>query len=130
MSQRIIGVNDLADFLGVETVASDSRAAYIVGLTNGLLAEVWAAPVDPVPTSVQVLALEVAARGFQARPGAGRMESVTRSIDDGSRTERYAASVADQTGRSVFLTDDEEARLNGSSPVVTEDSFVGSVKYR
>lgn len=119
----VITLGDLAAYLDPAAV-SGARAELIVDLTNGLIAERWTTPSDPAPTSVRVLALNVAARAWRNKPGHGPLESITRSIDDASRTERYAIPVGDGSGADVFLTDAELATLNG----LPAKARVGSIR--
>lgn len=87
-----------------------SDAEYYVELVNGLVTDAWANPVDPVPPSVRAIALEAAGRASR-NPKA--LTSVTRSADDGSRTERMAEKA---TRAGVYLTADERAELGGGKP--------------
>lgn len=102
---------DVAAYLQLDS--EDARAEYVATLVDGLIDEKWVTPVDPVPASVKLMALNVAARAYHASPGRGRLESVTRSVDDASRTERYASSAGD--GEGVFLTEADLAVLNGGT---------------
>lgn len=104
---EIITVADLTNYLGSATPAP-SNAEFIVELVNDLVTEAWAEPVDPVPSRVKLIALEVAARPARNPKG---LSSWTRSVDDASRTERLSDSAA-RTG--VFLTDEEAAYLSGA----------------
>lgn len=108
----IIREADLASYLGTPELANDPRLGQIVSLTNGLIDEEWEAPVTPTPTSVKLLALTVAARAWGITPGRGPLESITRSADDASRTERYAVPQSNADGHTVYLTKAELGRLN------------------
>jgi hypothetical protein len=105
----------LSAYLDDDAVLDSRRAVEIVRLTNGLIDEEWANPVEPVPVRVELLALEVAARAWRMVPGHGPVESITRSFDDASRTERYAVTVPDESGHQVYLTDAELALLHGKN---------------
>jgi hypothetical protein len=87
----------------------------IVELTDELVTDEWADPVEPVPARVKLLALSVAARAWRMVPGHGPLESITRSFDDASRTERYAVTAPNESGHEVYLTDAELALLHGKS---------------
>lgn len=88
------------------------RLRAVVGLVNSLIVEKWRHPADPVPTSVQLLAYDMVARAMRVVPTDRPVESVTVSVDDGSRTERYVVD-ADTAG-GVYISDDELAALNRS----------------
>lgn len=109
----VIDTGRLGAYLDDETVFSSERAATIVYLVNSLIAEEWKAPVHPVPVKIELLALSVAARAWAFKPGRGPLESLTRSFDDSSRTERYAVPTGNGDGHEVFLTDAELALLHG-----------------
>lgn len=114
----IITTDDLAAYLDVEPATTDGgRGRLVVALTNALITEQWVAPVDPAPASVQLIAYAVAARAWAANPGQGPIESITRSFDDSSRTERFAVPAGDPNGHGVYLTGDELAILN---PVIVK----------
>lgn len=104
---EVITAEQLVSYPGAGS-PSPEAAAYYVQLVNGMVTEAWAAPVDPVPFWVQSIALEAAAR-VSRNPK--RLQSWTRSVDDGSRTER--ASEADLQRAGLFLTEDDRARLGG-----------------
>lgn len=87
----------------------------LVELTNGLLTEKWANPVEPVPTSIRLLALKVATRGYSVPdPTARQVQSITKSTDNTARTERFvtAANAAADAYEQVYLTALELRRLN------------------
>lgn len=109
----IITAGDLASWLRDPDLATNESLLQVVDLTNELVNEEWATPASPVPTRIRLLALNVAARAWGHNPATAHLESVTRSIDDASRTERYRSSTADG---SVYLTDSELALLHGRRP--------------
>lgn len=98
--------NDLAVALG-----SDETPALIAlaARTNELVEEKWASPVDPIPPSVKIIAFNAAMRVASNPKG---LTSWTRSWDDITRTERIEG--ARRLG--LYLSDDELAELNGTSP--------------
>lgn len=115
----IIDSGDLATYLG-----STATAQYdvYVELANDQVTEAWAEPTpDDIPAWVRGIALEAAARAARNPRG---LESWTRSIDDGSRTERLPKDAA---RAGVFLTDDERTRLGR---VGNKRSRFGSVRTR
>lgn len=107
---EVITAPELTGYLGSLVQVDTEQLGVIVELTNGLVMEKWANPVsDPqlIPPSVKALALEVAARPCRNPRGAS---SVTKSVDDASKTER----LPDRAARAgVFLTSDELALLGG-----------------
>lgn len=96
----------------------------IVELTNGLVEEITG-PLSPVPASVRVILLNVAARAYRNPEGATYR---TESIDDYSEGLRIESS-----GIGVYLTPAERATLrrvvDGGSDEVMPD-WAGSIKYR
>lgn len=98
--------NDLAVALG-----SDETPALIAlaARTNELVEEKWSSPVDPIPPSVKIIAFNAAMRVATNPKG---LTSWTRSWDDITRTERIEG--ARRLG--LYLSDDELAELNGTSP--------------
>lgn len=106
----IIDVYDLASYLRDGSLASDDSLAQIVDLTNTLVSEEWATPVDPVPVKIKLLTLNVAARAWVNDPSKSHLESYSRTLDDASKTEKYRAS---SENGSVYLTDSEKALLDG-----------------
>lgn len=108
----IILASDLASYLRDDSLAP--QLEQIVALTNQLVEEEWSNPVDPVPARITLLTLSVAARAWVHDPSKAHLESLQRSIDDGSRTEKYRS--AGNQG-SVYLTPDEAALLHGSARV-------------
>lgn len=109
----IITPDDLASWLRDDSLASNASLIQIVELTNELLDEEWASPVEPIPAKIRLLALRVAARGWRNNPATANLESITRTLDDASRTERYRTSPSSE---GVFLTNDELAVLHGKRP--------------
>ena len=103
---------ELASYLRDPSLATDASLVQLVEFANELLTEEWTTPVVPIPVKVKLLALNVAARAWVNNPSLSNIESYTRSLDDASRTERYRASSHDG---SIFLTESEEALLNGRS---------------
>lgn len=106
----IITAAELASYLRDDSLAGNASLEQIVELTNDLLTEEWTTPVDPIPVKIKLLALNVAARAWVYDPSKSNLESFTRALDDASRTERYRAS---STNGSIYLTEEEEAILNG-----------------
>lgn len=111
---NIITVDTLASLLGVSPteLAQNNRAKQIIEHTNGLITEKWVRPVDPAPTSVKLLALAVAERAWTHTPGQRRPQSVTKTSDNTSKTERYDNSET-AAGHGVYLTEDELKTLRG-----------------
>lgn len=107
---EIITAVELASYLRNDDLATDASLIQIVGLTNDLLTEEWTTPADPIPVKIKLLALNVAARGWTHNPATAHLESLSRTLDDAMRTERYRTS--SESG-SIFLTEAEEALLNG-----------------
>ena len=100
----IIDADDLVAYLRSGTA---DQVAVFVDLANALVTEAWVDPVDPIPVSVQSITLEVAARPARNPKG---LASWSRSIDDGSRTER----LPDRAARAgVYLLDHERRELRG-----------------
>lgn len=110
----IIDVQDLASYLRDDSLAEDPSLIQIVDLVNDLIEDNWTDPQIVVPARVKLLALNVSARAWAWNPASAHLESITRSIDDGSRTERYRAG---SSSGSVYLTDDELLVLRGKSSV-------------
>lgn len=110
----IITAAELASYLRSPDLATDPALAQIVDLTNDLISDEWGAPVDPIPVKVRLLALNVSARAWSWDPSIAHLESVTRGLDDATRTERYR-SVGNNG--SVYLTTDERDLLRGRSSV-------------
>ena len=107
---EIITAAELASWLRDPALESNDSLIQIVGLANDLVTEEWTNPSDPVPARITLLTLGVAARAWVNDPSKANLESLTRGLDDASRTERYRSSAADGT---VYLTGDELAILQG-----------------
>lgn len=114
---EIISTSDLAHAVGrsANELDGDPRAIQLVRLTNGLITEKWERPVTPVPTSIQLLALAVVTRAWSSTPGQAPLQSITRSHQDSSRTERYAVSEQSAAGYGVYLEAAELAQLRGDA---------------
>lgn len=110
----IINAAAAASYAGVTT--GDFPSIW-VQLANGLVSDAWKNPSTPVPAWVQGIALEAVARAIRNPKG---LSSWTRSIDDGSRTERLPDTAA---RAGVFLTDDEYAQLQGGSSLDSGGAF-------
>lgn len=108
---EIISADDLASWLRDPSLAENESFAQVVDLTNELITEEWTSnPTTPAPVKVQLLAFGVATRAWTHNPAASNLESVTRTVDGASRTERYRSAGA---GNNVYLTSDELAVLQG-----------------
>jgi hypothetical protein len=107
-SIQIITAGDLTAYPGAGN-PTDEDAAIWVTLVNGLVTEAWKTPETPVPFWVKTIALETAARAARNPKG---LASWTRSLDDGSRTERLPDAAA---RAGVYLTDVDRARLRGET---------------
>lgn len=107
---EIISADDLALRFRDSSLADNDSFTQVVDLTNELLTEEWADPVTPVPVKIRLLAFGVAERAWTHDPTTANIESITRSADDASRTERYRSSGANS---NIFLTDSELALLQG-----------------
>ena len=111
-----ISGEDLASYLDRDPdFATRARVVSIVQRTNRLITEVWESPVDPTPAKVLDLALAIGARAWGIDPSKPQIESVSRTSDGTSKTERYATPVGARNGRDVFITADELAELNPAS---------------
>ncbi len=106
----VITAADSASWLRNPALEDDPSLVQVVELVNALVDEEWTTPVDPVPVRITLLALGVAARAWSHDPSTAHLESVTRGVDDATRTERYRASTVDA---SIYLTAGELAILNG-----------------
>lgn len=122
----IIDEGDVANWLDRPDLQSSSRLELIVEMVNGLIDEKWTLTPRPTqtPTSVRLLALTMASRALASTPGQPPLQSVTRAVDDSSRTERYAISDAVAAGYGVYITDAELTALNSSG----SGAYGGSLK--
>lgn len=93
----------LASYLQVAEDSFDGSVA--VRIVNGLVGEI-VGDITPVPSRVEAIALEVAARGVR-NPQA--YSSVTVGIDDYDKTVRREGAALAAPG--IYLTDDERAEL-------------------
>lgn len=118
---EIITGSRLATYLGV---AVDDKLNYLAELANGLVEAEWRNPVDPAPAWVVTIALEAAARPARNPRGLG---SVTRSIDDGSRTERYSETAA---RAGVYLLDAELRRLQQLPTTSRSGRVAGTIRAK
>ena len=109
----IISAADLASWLRDSSLEGNASLNQIVTLTNELVTEEWTSAEDPAPAKIKLLTLGVAARAWVNDPGKAHLESLTRGLDDATRTERYRASTANA---GVYLTGDELATLQGKRP--------------
>lgn len=105
---EVITTEQLSAYPGVGTLdASDAAVVFLIATTNALVTEKWRNPVDPIPTSITLLALEVAARALRNPKG---LSSWTKSADDASKTER----LPDRAARAgIYLTGAETRKLRG-----------------
>lgn len=117
-SIEIVSIEEHSSYLGAEA-ASAGDVDLIVALTNGLITEKWKKPVDPIPSSVLAIGLEVAARAIRNRKG---LASWTISVDDASRTERLPENAA---RAGVYLTNAELRTLRGR-----RKSGMGTIRVR
>lgn len=111
---NIIDPIDLASYLRDLSLATDPALEQIAELVNDLINENWADPVDEIPARIRLLALNVGARAWSWNPATAHLESISRTLDDASRTERYRSG---GSGGSVYLTEDEWQLLQGRSAV-------------
>lgn len=108
---EIISADDLALRFRDPGLADDESFQQVVDLTNELLTEEWTdSPVDPAPIRIKLLAFGVAERAWTHDPSRANIASITRAIDDGSRTETYRTSGSNS---NIYLTDAELALLQG-----------------
>lgn len=108
---EIISADDLALRFRDASLADDDSFVQVVDLTNELITEEWTdTPVGPAPIKIRLLAFGVAERAWTHDPSTANIESITRSADDASRTERYRSSGSNS---NIFLTDAELAILQG-----------------
>lgn len=107
---EIISAGDLALRFRDAALEDEESFAQVVDLTNELITEEWTDPTTPPPVRIRLLAFGVAERAWTHDPSTSNIESVTRSIDDASRTERYRSSGSNS---NIYLTDAELALLQG-----------------
>lgn len=105
----IIDLDDLTAYPGV-TIDPDADYTLLLELANGVVNDIIGdLALDPIPSWVKALTLEVAARALRNPEG---YTSVTqsRALDDwkSASTNRYEG---DATQAGVYLTDAERARL-------------------
>ncbi|WP_300680754.1 hypothetical protein [Nocardioides sp.] len=105
MADEIFDTDTLASYLQCNTPLP-ARAVTIAKLANGLVYAVWSDRSVSVPSEIEAIGLEVAARAILNPKG---LTSVTRAVDDGSQTERFS----DATRAGVYLTDEERRVLLG-----------------
>lgn len=101
----VIADEELAALLGLTVT---DALSLIVEKTNLLITENWTESVDPVPTSVWALAVNIATRALSNPKG---LSSWTRSWDDVTRTERMEGDALNRLG--LYITAEEIATLNG-----------------
>ena len=117
---EVITTESLQDYLGSRWKGGD--LANLVGLVNGLINEKWRTPTDPAPSSVEVVAFAVADRAYDNPRG---YSSRTRTITDGSRTERLPEKYA---RAGVFLTEEEMKELRAAKPAGRRRSRFGTLR--
>lgn len=100
----LIAANDLEDLPGLAT--TEEQRTYAARRASSLVVSRWADPISPPPEWVRDIAIDVAVRYLTNPRG---ITSVTRTVDDASRTERYEGP---RREGGFNLTDDEIARLN------------------
>lgn len=105
-SIHIISAEDLMSYPGAGRPSEEDAAIWVM-LVNGLVTEAWKSPEDPVPFWVKTIALRTAARASSNPKG---LASWTRSLDDGSRTERLPEAAA---RAGLELDPGDRARLRG-----------------
>jgi hypothetical protein len=98
----IITTADLASYLRDISVAADESAALYVDMANGLVEDVTGM-LDPIPTRVKAITLEVAARAWRNPNGYS-----SETVDD--YTYRRDA---DTRAAGVYLTESERMELQG-----------------
>lgn len=109
----ILTVNDAADWLRTPDLVDNPSFQHLVSLVDELVTEEWKWPREVVPARVKLLALNAMSRAWVTSPGERTVESLTRSIDDASRTERYSSTA--RVGLDGLLTPDELEYLHGAS---------------
>lgn len=115
---EIITDDDLASYPGVPAGVDLLQA---LELANGLVGDIVGV-LDPVPTQVKTIALEVAKRGLVNEHGAS---SVTTGIDDWKKTVRWEG---EDREAGFYLTEREENKLRGY--VFGSSHRVGSIRLR
>lgn len=100
----IITKHDLAEVPNLPS--SEADLTYAARRASSAVGAAWANPVDPAPLWVKDIAIDVAVRYLHNPRGT---TSVTRSIDDASRTERYERGSI--PGGNFSLTDAEADKL-------------------
>lgn len=106
----IINMIDLASYLRESNI--DPSADLLVELANGIVTEVTGT-LDPIPTRVRAVTLEVAARAYRNPQGAS-----SETIDD--YTYRRDG---DTTAAGVYLTRTELATLRGLAGAVSASAY-------
>lgn len=106
MTAQYVTDEQLAVALGADVTPGLTQ---IADRTNELIEEKWLSPTEPAPASVKIIAFNAAMRVASNPKG---LTSWTRSWDDITRTERIEG--ARRLG--LYLTDEELAELNGTSP--------------
>lgn len=116
---------DLIDKFDLEAVpgitGTDATLTYVARRASTAVASKWCHPIDPAPDWVKDIAIDVAVRYLNNPKG---ITSVTRSVDDASRTERFE-NTGQRMTRGFELTDEEIAAL---CPV--RRNRVGSIRLR
>jgi hypothetical protein len=108
-SIQIITAGDLMAYPGAGSPSEEDAAVWVM-LINGLITEEWKTPEDPVPFWVKTIALATAAPCASNPKG---LQSWTRTLDDGSRTERLPEAAA---RAGLRLADADRRRLRGLGP--------------
>lgn len=101
----LIEAADLVEVPGVTGTETD--LAYAARRASSSVMSAWCRPVDPVPGWVRDIAVDIAARYLRNPRGT---TSVTRHVDDASRTERFAEKGTVLPG-TFDPTEDELAKL-------------------
>jgi hypothetical protein len=109
---------DLAAYL--RTTITGGQADLFIELANGLVTDIIG-DIDPVPTQVRAITLEVAARAWRNPDG---YSSVSEEIDDFTKTVRREGDALTSPG--VYLTDAETDLLLGL--LGTRGPQVGSIR--
>lgn len=107
MAIVIIDRNDLSGIPGVS--GTDAELDYAAKRASARVEEAWCNPTGSPPQWVRDIAIDVAVRYLTNPRG---VSSVTRRVDDASRTERYGEGGPGAVPQIGFhLTDDEKTRL-------------------